>query len=45
MQPSTEGIQETGSGMDEGGEGLTCLINLRSFSMVGLIGSGDPDKL
>lgn len=43
-QPSTEGTQEAESGMDEDGEVLTCLINLRSFSMVGLKGSGDPNK-
>lgn len=41
---STEDIQETESGMDEDGEVLTCLINLRSFSMVGLKCSGDPKK-
>lgn len=45
IQPSTEDIQKTGSSMAERGETLSCLSNHRSFSMVGLKGSGDPKKL
>lgn len=45
MQLNTEGIQEAGSNMTKSGEVLTPLINLRSFSVVGLKDSGDINKL